>query len=127
MIEEENQKVLSSLQGIMDFFKTRFKIFPKANLNLEEDFEYETMYYLNKEVEGLETTLKEPKLPGKKRRETHQRMVFLYEALFLIEFFNGRFIREYEDYNLVTDLAAYLKQYKKSYSEEVTKYIAKRP
>lgn len=45
--------MFSSLKGIMEFFKGRFKIFPKANLDLDEDFEYETVYYLNKEVEGL--------------------------------------------------------------------------
>ena len=40
-----------------------------------------------------------------------QRLVFLYESIFLITFFNGKFVKNYHLYQEISDLKAYLNEY----------------
>jgi hypothetical protein len=47
---------------------------------------------------------KDPKLPMAKRKVYQQRWAFLYESLFIIEFFNGKFIKNYENFSEIEDL-----------------------
>lgn len=126
MISDENRKLAKYLAEILEAFRSKFKIFPKANTNLDEKFEYELCYYLHKEVESIEEALVDPESSAQSKLQLRKRECFLYESLFLLEFFNGRFLKYYEDYKEQGDLRKYLKSHRKAYTKIIMKYLAKK-
>lgn len=68
LVAEENYKLQHYLLELLEAFKSKFKIFPKANVNLHESFEYELCYYLHKEVESIEEALLQTGLNSKDKQ-----------------------------------------------------------
>lgn len=54
---------------------------------------------MNKEIENIEKRNANPRISMKKLKDNQLRKAFLYESLFVIEFFNGRFIKDYQIYD----------------------------
>jgi hypothetical protein len=70
--------------------------------------------------------LANPTVNSTTKAEQRKRQAFLYESLFLTEFFNGKFLKYYEDYKQIQDLKRYLKGHRKAYNNIIMNYLTRR-